>query len=179
MAAGASRRMEQLRRCSAWPARLRPHKVLRATRDDVIRTGSLAIMKGAGVSDLVRLSEAQMRRRAPLLPSDTRGRPRVDDRRVSSGVVHVLRSCCPWRHAPREHGPPKTLDNRYLRFGDQRCVAARLRGARGCWWPGLGRCCRMRPMRRRTAAPGAEKGGARASHRAARPPDRQDPRRGT
>jgi transposase len=57
-----------------------------------------------------------MRRLAPLLPSDTRGKPRVDDRRVISAIVHVLRSGCPWRHAPREYGPPKTLYNRYVRW---------------------------------------------------------------
>ena len=57
-----------------------------------------------------------MRRLAPLLPMDTRGKPRVDDRRVISGIVHVLRSGCPWRHAPREYGPPKTLYNRYVRW---------------------------------------------------------------
>lgn len=57
-----------------------------------------------------------MRRVAPLLPMDTRGKPRVDDRRVISGIVHVLRSGCPWRHAPREYGPPKTLYNRYVRW---------------------------------------------------------------
>ncbi|WP_337876663.1 transposase, partial [Elioraea sp.] len=56
------------------------------------------------MSDLYWLSEAQMRRLAPLLPNDTRGKPRVDDRRVISGIVHVLRSGCPWRHAPREYG---------------------------------------------------------------------------
>ncbi|MCC7425669.1 MAG: IS5 family transposase [Alphaproteobacteria bacterium] len=53
---------------------------------------------------------------APLLPADTRGKPRVDDRRVISGIVQVLRSGCPWRHAPREYGPPKTLYNRYVRW---------------------------------------------------------------
>jgi transposase len=68
------------------------------------------------MSDLYWLSEAQMRRLAPLLPTDTRGKPRVDDRRVISGIVHVLRSGCPWRHAPREYGPPKTLYNRYVRW---------------------------------------------------------------
>jgi transposase len=73
-------------------------------------------MEGTGMSDLFWLSEAQMRRLAPLLPTDTRGKPRVDDRRVISGIVHVLRSGCPWRHAPREYGPPKTLYNRYVRW---------------------------------------------------------------
>jgi transposase len=33
-----------------------------------------------------------------------------------SGIVQVLRSGCPWRHAPREYGPPKTLYNRSVRW---------------------------------------------------------------
>jgi hypothetical protein len=37
------------------------------------------------------LSDEQFARIAPLLPTDTRGKPRVDDRRVISGIVHVLR----------------------------------------------------------------------------------------
>ena len=36
------------------------------------------------------LSEAQFARVAPHLPTDTRGKPRVDDRRVISGIVQVL-----------------------------------------------------------------------------------------
>ena len=46
------------------------------------------------------LSEAQFSRLAPLLPSDTRGKPRVDDRRVISGIVHVLKSGGRWIDAP-------------------------------------------------------------------------------
>jgi transposase len=38
------------------------------------------------------LSEEQLARLGPLLPSDTRGVPRVDDRRVISGIIHVLQS---------------------------------------------------------------------------------------
>ena len=44
------------------------------------------------MAELFILSEAQMVRLAPLLPADTRGVPRVDDRRVISRIVHVLRS---------------------------------------------------------------------------------------
>lgn len=46
------------------------------------------------------LSEAQFARLAPLLPRDTRGVPRVDDRRVIGGMIHVLRSGCRWKDAP-------------------------------------------------------------------------------
>jgi len=36
--------------------------------------------------------EAQFSRLEPLLPKDIRGKPRVDDQRVISGIVHVLAS---------------------------------------------------------------------------------------
>ena len=46
------------------------------------------------------LTKRQMARLAPLLPLDTRGVARVDDRRVISGIVHVLRSGCRRVDAP-------------------------------------------------------------------------------
>ena len=66
--------------------------------------------------DLFLLTEAQMARLAPLLPDDTRGVPRVDDRRVISGIVHVLRSGGRWADAPSGYGPHKTLYNRFVRW---------------------------------------------------------------
>ena len=62
------------------------------------------------------LSKVQFVRLQPLLPTDTRGVPRVDDRRVISGIVHVLQSGCRWRDAPAVYGPPKTLYNRFVRW---------------------------------------------------------------
>src|SRR5215207_8082317 len=52
----------------------------------------------------------------PLLPTDTRGKPRVDDRRVISGIVHVLKSGGRWIDAPAIYGPRKTLYNRFVRW---------------------------------------------------------------
>jgi transposase len=46
---------------------------------------------------------------------DTRGKPRVEDRRVISGIVHVLRSGCRWKDAPF-YGPRKTLFNCFVRW---------------------------------------------------------------
>lgn len=46
------------------------------------------------------LSQAQFSRFALLLPNDTRGAPCVVDRRVISGIVHVLQSGCRWKDAP-------------------------------------------------------------------------------
>ena len=62
------------------------------------------------------LSESQFARLEPHLPTDTRGKPRVDDRRVISGIVHVLISGGRWRDAPAVYGPRKTLYNRFRRW---------------------------------------------------------------
>lgn len=62
------------------------------------------------------LSGEQFERLAPLLPTDTRGVARVDDRRVISGIVHVLMSGGRWIDAPSCYGPQKTLYNRWVRW---------------------------------------------------------------
>lgn len=62
------------------------------------------------------LSDAQFARLQPLLPNKPRGVPRVDDRRVISGIIHVLRNGLMWRDAPERYGPPKTLYNRFIRW---------------------------------------------------------------
>ena len=63
-----------------------------------------------------RLSDEQFARIKPHLPTDTRGVRRVDDRRVISGIVHVLISGCRWSDAPDCYGPRKTLYNRWVRW---------------------------------------------------------------
>ena len=60
------------------------------------------------------LSEAQMRRIEPYFPL-SRGRARVDDRRVLSGIVYVIRNGLMWRDAPTAYGPHKTFYNRFVR----------------------------------------------------------------
>jgi len=74
------------------------------------------------MTDLFWLSDQQFARLAPLLPTDTRGVPRVDDRRVISGIVQVLRSGGRWGDAAAVYGPHKTLYNRFVRWA-----------ARGVW----------------------------------------------
>ncbi len=59
------------------------------------------------------------------LPRGTPGRPRVDDRRVISGILHVLKTGCRWRDVPPEYGPPTTVYNRYNGWS-QRGLWARL-----------------------------------------------------
>ncbi|MFT0890841.1 IS5 family transposase [Pseudochelatococcus sp. G4_1912] len=54
-----------------------------------------------------------------LLPKVKRGRRRVNDRRVVSGIVYVLQSGVMWRQAPAIYGPHKTLYTRYQRWNAQ------------------------------------------------------------
>jgi transposase len=68
------------------------------------------------MSDVFWLNENQFARLAPYLPTDTRGKSRVDDRRVISGIVHVLKSGGRWIDAPAVYGPRKTLYNRFVRW---------------------------------------------------------------
>ncbi len=62
------------------------------------------------------LNDAQWARLAPLLPNKPRGVPRVDDRRVISGIIVALKSGGRWIDVPAEYGPRKTLYNRFVRW---------------------------------------------------------------
>ena len=62
------------------------------------------------------LSDKQWARIEPHLPRDVRGVERVDDRRVISGIVHVLKSGCRWCDCPEAYGPPTTIYNRFVRW---------------------------------------------------------------
>ena len=67
------------------------------------------------MDDLLLLSEAQMRRIEPYFPL-SHGVARVDDRRVLSGILFVIRNGLRWRDAPVAYGPSKTLYNRFVRW---------------------------------------------------------------
>ncbi len=61
------------------------------------------------------LSEAQMRRIEPYFPL-SHGIPRVDDRRIVSGIIFVIRNGLRWRDAPTDYGSHKTIYNRFIRW---------------------------------------------------------------
>ena len=65
-------------------------------------------------SNLFWLSDEQWKRIEPHLPTDVRGVERADDRRVISGIVHVLKSGCRWCDCPPEYGPEL-----WRRLGDE------------------------------------------------------------
>ncbi len=71
------------------------------------------------MDDLYWLSDEAWAKIEPHLPHGRPGARRVDDRRVISGILHVLRSGCRWRDVPSEYGPPTTLYNRYNRWARQ------------------------------------------------------------
>ncbi len=69
------------------------------------------------MSDHNWLTEAQIERLKPCFPR-SHGVPRVDDRRVISGIIHVIKRGLQWRDAPAEYGPYKTLYNRFKRWSE-------------------------------------------------------------
>jgi putative transposase len=67
------------------------------------------------MSDQFWLTKDQLKRIEPFFPR-SRGIPRVDDRRVVSGIIHVIRNGLRWRDVPLVYGPHKTLYNRFVRW---------------------------------------------------------------
>jgi transposase len=129
--------------------------------------------------DFFWLTKDQFARLKPLLLTDTRGKPRVDNRRVISGIVHVLKCGGRWIDAPDVYGPSETLYTRFV------CWAAK-----GVWsgverhlpcsgigrWPTAGGSDRQFGVKAHCCASGGKR-GAQSGHRPlARRAHHQDPR---
>jgi transposase len=56
----------------------------------------------------------------PHLSKNQPGARRVDDRRVISGILHVVKSGCRWRDCPSAYGPRTTIYNRFNRWSRRR-----------------------------------------------------------
>ena len=67
------------------------------------------------MKELFYLSHEQIARIKRYFPR-SHGIPRVDDRRVVSGIIYVIKHGLQWKDAPREYGPYKTLYNRFIRW---------------------------------------------------------------
>ena len=63
------------------------------------------------MSDLYWLTDEQMAHLQPFFPK-SHGKPRVNDRRVLSGIVFVNRNGLRWWDAPKDYWSQKTLYNR-------------------------------------------------------------------
>lgn len=66
--------------------------------------------------DLFWLSDEAWAALEPHLPKNQPGARRVDDRRVISGILHILKTGGRWRDVPPTYGPAKTIYNRYTRW---------------------------------------------------------------
>lgn len=69
------------------------------------------------MSECFYLSDIQLERIKPCFPK-FHGVPRVDDRRVLSGIIHILKRGLQWRDAPAAYGAHKTLYNRFIRWNE-------------------------------------------------------------
>ena len=85
------------------------------------------------MADLFLLSASQMRRIEGYFPL-SHGIARVDDRRIVSAIVFVIRNGLRWRDAPREYGPHKTIYNRFVRWSRLGVTKRRYRFLPGGWW---------------------------------------------
>jgi len=77
------------------------------------------------MSDLSWLTDEQIERLRPFFPK-SHGKPRVDDRRVLSGIVFVDRNGLRWRDASSAYGPHKPV----LSLRERRPTTAGSVGAR-------------------------------------------------
>ena len=121
------------------------------------------------------LSDAAWLSIEPHLPRGLPGKPRVDDRRVISGILHVLKTGCRWRDVPAAYGPAATLYNRFTRWS-HRGIWQRMSERMAAAGPVPEELCLDRTHVKAHRSARNTKGGLVASHRdLARRGDRQGP----
>ncbi|PIL19917.1 transposase [Puniceibacterium antarcticum] len=79
------------------------------------------------MSDLFWLTDVQIARPKPFFPR-SHGKPRVDVKRVLSGIIFINRSGLRWRDAPSAHGPHKTFYSRWKRWSEKDIFARMMAG---------------------------------------------------
>jgi transposase len=112
------------------------------------------------------LSDAQWAAIEPLLPH-LGGKPRVDDRRVISGILHRFREGLRWRAIPAEYGPRTTLFNRFDRWSERGLWQKLLARLASCSEPPNVALVDSTSIRAHRSAAGA-KGGSRTKRSVAR-----------
>jgi transposase len=73
-------------------------------------------------ANLFWFNDEQWEKIEPLIPMNRPGKKPRDNRRILSGIMHVLKSGCRWQDCPPEYGPHTTVYNRFNRWS-----------ARGIW----------------------------------------------
>ena len=56
----------------------------------------------------------------PFMPKNQPGARRKDDRRIISGIFHMLKTGSRWQDCPAEYGPHTTVYNRFNRWSRKR-----------------------------------------------------------
>lgn len=129
-----------------------------------------------GMKDPFWLSDTRWTVIEPFMPRNRPGARRVDDRRVLSGIVHVLVSGCRWRDCPPDYGPRTTVYNRFNRWSRRGFWRAMLASLAEAGWVTERAALDSTYVHARRSASG-ETGGTRAGHRPlARRPHDEGPR---
>ena len=121
------------------------------------------------------LSEAQWEVIGPLLPKNQPGARRTDDRRVISGIVHVLKTGCRWQDCPAVYGPSTTVYNRFRRW-TMRGIWRRLFDALARAEPGGGQAIDSTTAKAHRSAAGGKGGAGAGDWPFARRPHHENPR---
>jgi transposase len=90
----------------------------------------------AMMADLFWLSDEQWAVIGPFMPVNQPGPERKDDRKIISGILHVLTSGCRWRDCPAEYGPRTTVYNRFNRWSRRGFWRAMLAALAKAGWSG-------------------------------------------
>jgi len=85
-----------------------------------MRRQSLSLQKQRSMtSSLFWFDDEQWAKIVPHLPMNQPGPERKDDRRILSGIMHVLKIGCRWQDCPKDYGPHKTIYNRFSRWSER------------------------------------------------------------
>jgi transposase len=74
-------------------------------------------------AELFWFNEEQWSKIKPHLPIHQRGPEREDDRRILSGIMHVMKVGWRWKDCPPDYGPHKTICNRFARWSERMHLA--------------------------------------------------------
>lgn len=86
------------------------------------------------MSELFWFTDAQWSVLEPMLPH-LGGKPREDDRRVLSGIMHRFREGLRWRALPETYGPHTTVYNRFNRWSKRGLWQELMAGLAACAGP--------------------------------------------
>ena len=121
------------------------------------------------MAELFWLDDKQWSAIEPLLPH-LGGKPRVDDRRVISGILHRFREGLRWRALPEAYGPRTTVFNRFNRWSKRGLWQELFAVLTACSDPPTVAMVDSTAVRAHRAAAGA-KGGSKTRRSAARAAD--------